>query len=204
MENKIDSIIQKLFDEGVEKATVQAQELIDKAKQDAAKIVADAENQAKEIINAANQEIDNLKKKADSEMKLSARQALTSLRQEITNLMAGEVSTQLTQAAFSQKEFVQELLVSIIKKWDVSSGSLDLQLLLSPQEKEEFHAYVASRYQELLNKGLEIKEANVGECFVIEPKDGGFKIQFSESLFNSFFDQYIKSFSKKLLFDQQA
>ncbi|MGL5683744.1 MAG: V-type ATP synthase subunit E family protein [Marinifilaceae bacterium] len=204
MENKIDSIIQKLYDEGVEKATVQARELIDKAQQDAAKIIADAENKAKDIINNANAEVDNLKKKAESEMSLSARQALTALRQDITNLIAGDVSGQVTKAAFNDKEFVRQLLVSIIQKWDVNSGSLNLQVLLTDTEKADFEQLVTSKYKELLDKGLEIKVANIAEGFVIEPKDGGFKIQFSEELFKSFFDQYIKSFSKNLLFERQA
>ena len=88
-----------------------------------------------------------------------------------------------------------------VKKWDVAGGNLNMEILLSEGEKAKFESFVAAKYKDLLDKGLDVKVGNLEEGFVIQPKDGGFQIAFSEKLFEAFFNQYMKGFTKKLLFE---
>lgn len=201
MENKLDILTQKLYAEGVEKAKAEAGEILAGAKEEAKKVLAEAEAKAKEIEEQARTEAENLKKKAESEMSLSARQAVTALKQEITGLISGEVAGKLAATAFEDKKFVQELLVSVIKKWDIATGNLNLEVLLPEKEKKEFEAFIGAKYKELLDKGLEIKVGEQKEGFVIQPKEGGFRIAFSEALFEAFFNQYMRNFTKSLLYN---
>ena len=200
MENKLDVLTKKLYEEGVEKANQEAEKIIAQAKENATKLVAEAEAKAKEIKAGAEAEAENLKKKAESEMALSARQAITALKQSITQLISGEVAGEMARAGFKDQAFVQELLVEIVKKWDVASGNLNLEVILSEQEKSDFQNFVKSKYKELLDRGLEIKAGNTEGAFVIQPKSGGYQIAFSEQLFEAFFNQYIRSFTKGLLY----
>lgn len=200
MENKLDVLTKKLYEEGVGKANQEAETIIAGAKTEAAKLIAEAEARVKEINANANADIENLKKKAEAEMALSARQAITALKQSITNLISGEVAGEMAKVGFKEENFVQELLVSIVKKWDVASGNLNLQLILSEEEKAKFQQFVAVKYKELLDKGLEIKVGNTDGAFVIQPKDGGYQIAFSEELFEAFFNQYMRNFTKSLLY----
>ena len=87
-----------------------------------------------------------------------------------------------------------------VKKWDVAGGNLNMEVLLSEDEKAKFESFVAAKYKELLDKGLAVKVGNLEDEFVVQPKDGGFQIAFSEKLFEAFFNQYMKGFTKKLLF----
>ena len=185
MENKLDVLTKKLYEEGVDKANQEAEKIIAQAKEKAAKLIAEAEEQAK---------------KAESEMTLSARQAITALKQSITSLISGEVAGNIAKAGFKDEAFVQEMIVAILKKWDVASGNLNLELLLSEEEKEKFQQFVATKYKELLDKGLEIKVGDHTDAFVIQPKDGGYQVAFSEKLFETFFNQYMRSFTKSLLY----
>lgn len=200
MENKLDVLTKKLYEEGVGKANQEAETIIAGAKTEAAKLIAEAEARVKEINANANADIENLKKKAEAEMALSARQAITALKQSITNLISGEVAGEMAKVGFKEENFVQELLVSIVKKWDVASGNLNLELILSEEEKAKFQQFVAVKYKELLDKGLEIKVGNTDGAFVIQPKDGGYQIAFSEELFEAFFNQYMRNFTKSLLY----
>lgn len=200
MENKLDVLTKKLYEEGVDKANQEAEKIIKKAKDDAARVIADAEAQAKEIKTRATEEAENLKKKAESEMSLSARQAVTALKQSITGLIAGDVAGEMAKVGFEDKAFVQELLVSIVKKWDVTSGNLNLELILSGEEKAQFEKFVAEKYKALLDRGLEVKVGDLPEAFIIQPKDGGYQVAFSEKLFEAFFNQYMRSFTKTLLY----
>lgn len=134
-------------------------------------------------------------------MTLSARQAITALKQAIANLVAGNVAGEVAKVGFEEKAFIQELLMTIVKKWDVAGGNLDMEILLSAGEKNKFESFVTAKYKDLLDKGLAVNVGNLEEGFVIQPKDGGFQIAFSEKLFEAFFNQYIKGFTKKLLFN---
>lgn len=200
MENKLDVLTKKLYEEGVDKANQEAEKIIKKAKDDATRVIADAEAQAKEIKAKATEEAENLKKKAESEMSLSARQAVTALKQSITGLISGDVAGEIAKVGFEDKTFVQELLVSIVKKWDVTSGNLNLELIMSEDEKVQFEKFVAAKYKTLLDKGLEVKVGDLPEAFIIQPKDGGYQVAFSEKLFEAFFNQYMRSFTKTLLY----
>lgn len=202
MENKLDVLTKKLYEEGVEKANQEAEKIIARAKEDAAKLIAEAEAKANEVKANAEADAENLKKKAESEMALSARQAITALKQAVTNLVSGTVSGAMATTGFKDEAFVQELLVEIVKKWDVASGNLNLELILPEAKKTEFQQFVATKYKELLDKGLEVKVGNTKEAFVIQPKDGGYQIAFSEELFDAFFNQYMRSFTKALLYKE--
>ena len=140
MENKLDVLTKKLYEEGVDKANQEAEKIIAQAKEKAAKLIAEAEEQAKGIKAGAATEVENMKKKAESEMTLSARQAITALKQSITSLISGEVAGNIAKAGFKDEAFVQEMIVAILKKWDVASGNLNLELILSEEEKEKFHS----------------------------------------------------------------
>ena len=133
-------------------------------------------------------------------MTLSARQAITALKQSITSLISGEVAGNIAKAGFKDEAFVQEMIVAILKKWDVASGNLNLELILSVEEKEKFQQFVATKYKELLDKGLVVRVGEHTDAFVIQPKDGGYQVAFSEKLFESFFNQYMRSFTKSLLY----
>ncbi len=49
-------------------------------------------------------------------MTLSARQAITALKQSITSLISGEVAGNIAKAGFKDEAFVQEMIVAILKK----------------------------------------------------------------------------------------
>lgn len=42
------------------------------------------------------------------------------------------------------------MIVAILKKWDVASGNLNLELLLSEEEKEKFQQFVADQIQRIV------------------------------------------------------
>lgn len=200
MENKLDVLTKKLYEEGVDKANLEAEKIIARAKENAAKLIAEAEGKAKEIKAGAQADAENLKKKAESEMALSARQAITALKQSITGLISDKVAKEMAATGFKDEAFVEEIIVSVIQKWDVASGNLNLELILSDEEKAKFQQFVAGKYKGLLDKGLEVKAGNTNGAFVIQPKDGSYQIAFSEELFEAFFNQYMKSFTKSLLY----
>lgn len=63
MENKLDILTQKLYNEGVDKARQEAENIINQAKQEAEKIIADAKAKAAQMNADTETEVSNLKKR---------------------------------------------------------------------------------------------------------------------------------------------
>lgn len=202
MENQIDLLTQKLYNEGIEKANKEAEVIVKKAKEEAEKLIRDARTEAENRKAESIREIEGLQNKAESEMTLSARQAITALKQSISGLITDEISGEIARTGFEDQNFIREIMVKLIEKWKPEEGGLDISLALPESEEKNFKAFITQKHKTLLDKGLEIKTGADSEAFVISPKDGGYKISFSESLFKNFISQYMRGFAKKMLFKE--
>ncbi len=199
-DNKLDILTKKIYEEGIEKAKNDAEEILEKAKRDADNIIKNAENKANAIIEKANIDSDKLRQKTETEIGMSVKQSVAALKQQITNLISNNIAVDMTTTAFKDEDFIHELMSKIIEKWS-SESNVDLNVIMNEKEKENFEKFLLVKYKNLLDNNLTIiTNNNQKEGFVIQPKDGSYKITFSEKIFEEFFTAYLKEFSKKLLF----
>lgn len=199
-DNKLDILTKKIYEEGIEKAQNDAKEILEKAQNDANNIIAEAEAKAKAIVEKANNDANNLKQKTEAELSMSVKQAIAALKQQITNLISNKIAADMTKTAFKEDDFIHELMAKVIEKWN-TEGNTDLNIILNEKEKETFEKYLLSKHKDLFDKNLTlVTNNNQKEGFVIQPKDGSYKITFSEKMFEEFFNSYLKEYSKKLLF----
>ncbi|MBQ8760512.1 MAG: V-type ATP synthase subunit E [Bacteroidales bacterium] len=199
-DNKLDILTKKIYEEGIEKAQNDAKEILEKAQNDANSIIAEAEAKAKAIVEKANNDANNLKQKTEAELSMSVKQAIAALKQQITNLISNKIAADMTKTAFKEDDFIHELMAKVIEKWN-SEGNTDLNIILNEKEKVTFEKYLLAKHKDLFDKNLTlVTNNNQKEGFVIQPKDGSYKITFSEKMFEEFFNSYLKEYSKKLLF----
>ena len=199
-DNKLELLTKKIYEEGIEKAQNDAQDILDKAKTEAENIVKEAENKAKAIIEKAQNESASLRQKTETELGMSAKQAVAALKQQITNLISSNIAVDMTAAAFKDEDFVRELMAKIIEKWNAENG-IDINVIMNNKDKEDFEKYLLAKHKNLLDNNLTlVVNSSQKEGFVIQPKDGSYKVTFSEKVFEEFFNAYLKEYSKKLLF----
>ena len=199
-DNKLELLTKKIYEEGIEKAQNDAQSILEKAQTEAENIVKEAENKAKAILEKAQNESAALRQKTETELGMSAKQAVAALKQQVTNLISNNIAVDMTTAAFKDEDFVRELMAKIIEKWN-TEGNADLNVIMNDKEKEDFEKYLLAKHKDLLNNNLTIVTINSQkDGFVIQPKDGSYKMTFSEKVFEEFFNAYLKEYSKKLLF----
>lgn len=80
MENKLQELTDKLYNEGLSKGKAEGEVLLAKAKSDAAEIVAAAEKEAKEIIAKAEKQAADYKTKVAGDLKMAASQSIQATR----------------------------------------------------------------------------------------------------------------------------
>lgn len=80
MENKLQQLTQKLYDEGLEKGRAEAERLVAEAKTQAAAIVEEARNQAAGIVKQAEAKAEDVAKNTLTEISLAGKQAVSKSR----------------------------------------------------------------------------------------------------------------------------
>jgi V/A-type H+/Na+-transporting ATPase subunit E len=202
MENKLQELTNKIYSEGIEKANREAEEILSRARADSEKMRSEAEKEAAEIITKAEKEAEDLKKNVHSEIRLSARQAVNSVKQKITGLVTAKPTGTAVKKAMDDREFMQKIIVAAIKNWDPkSSGGIDIAVLLPEKDRKELNDYFSKKQKELLDNGLELKfDDGMRSGFKIGPKDGSYQISFTEEDFENFFRNYLRPRTTELLY----
>lgn len=199
MEQKLQSLLDKIQQEGVDKGQEVANSLINDAEQKAEDIIIAAQRRAEEIRTQAEQEAEELKRNVASELKLSAQQTVEALQQKITELVTAKATTAPTTAAFQDKDFLKGIIQSLITKWQEAGQGAALHL--SAEQESELYSYFSAQVTESMDKGLVVKPASrLSEGFRIGPANGSYVVSFTEEDFQVFFADFLRPRTKALLY----
>ena len=197
MENKLQQLTQKLYDEGLEKGRAEAERLVAEAKTNAAKIVKEAEAQE------ANTKAQDVEKNAMTEISLAGKQALSKIKAEISSMIIAKSTAPAVKAATLDPEFVKQMLLTVAKNWSGADSSKNqLKALLPEAEQKAFEATFEAAAKELLAAGVEVgysKEVRTG--FKVGAKDGGYYISFSDQDFDALLKEYLRDKVYKMLYN---
>ena len=179
MDNKIQELTEKIYNEGVEKGRSEAERL-----------VAEANDKAAEIVKAAEE----LNANTRSELKLYGGQAVGAMKSEIATLVTDTIVKESLGKAFKDN-LLKEVIIKIAERWNSNE-----QLVISTSEAEELKAFFAAKAKELLDKGVEIKQVNGVKGFTVSPADGSYKVNFGEGEFEAFLKSFLRPQIVELLF----
>lgn len=202
MENKLQQLTQKLYDEGLEKGRAEAGRLVADAKAEAERIVADAKAEAERIVKLAEEKAEDVRKNTMTEISLAGKQAVAKIKSEIADAVVAEATGAGVKAANLDASFVKEVLLSVAKNWNgASSSKVELSALLPESERAKLDAEFEAAAKELLAAGVEVgysKDVRTG--FKVGAKDGGYYISFSDDDFNALLGGYLREKVRDILF----
>ncbi len=203
MTSKVLELTEKIYKEGVVKAINEAERIISDAEIKASEIVNKANNKEKEIIENAEKKALEIKRNSEAEMQLAAKQAISKLKQQITELVISKQVEAPVKNAFKDTEFVKNLIHTLIKNWNPQKPEeLNINLLLPQKDKKEFESFFENNIKQNLNSGFEINfDTNIKSGFRIGPKNGNYIISFTDKDFENYFKNYIKNNTKQILFE---
>ena len=205
MENKLQQLTQKLYEEGLTKGRSEAEKLVADAQAKASKIVADAQAQAAAIIAEAKSSAEDVRKNSLTEVALAGKQAVTALKEEIRTMITAKTVTPAVKAANLDGEFVKGMLLPVAANWKGDSAEkVSLEALLPETEKARFDEAFEKSAKELLDAGVEVKYGkNVKSGFKIGQKDGGYYISFSDEDFDALFGEYLREKVSTILYPEK-
>ncbi|MDE7123145.1 MAG: hypothetical protein K2N93_02235 [Alistipes sp.] len=202
MENKLQQLTQKLYDEGLEKGRAEAGKLVADAEARAAKIVAEAQARAEAIVRDARTKAEDVEKNTMTEIALAGKQAVAKIKQEIASLVVARATSEGVKAAVVDPAFIREMLLSVARNWNgADAGKVELQALLPAAEREKLDAAFAQSAQALLAEGIEVGYSErVRTGFRVGAKEGGYYISFSEADVEALLSEYLRDKVSEMLF----
>ena len=200
MQNKLQELTDKLYNEGLSKGKQEGEELLAKAKVQAEEIVAKAQKEAEQIVAAAHKQAEELKTKVASDVKMAAGQSIAATKKDIETLIVGKMTEGAVKEAMTSADYVKEIIKAVAEKF-TTEGPVELSLILPESLKKELEPFVQKELGTMLKAGVEASfSKKVAGGFQIGPKDGGYFISFTDETFNALISEYLRPATKKILF----
>ncbi len=187
MENTLERMVDRIYQEGISKAEERAQQIVSAAEKRAEEIIGKAHSEADEILRRARAEADKLLKSAQSDLRLLGSRGLSQLKSDIGRLITASAVAKPVNAAVSDVTFISDIVTQLIKTG--ASGSFSL--VVPESLREQITARLAERLTGGLN-GLEIISGTARSGFKIVEKNGGYELDFSEAALMEFLEPYLK------------
>ena len=200
MQNKLQELTDKLYNEGLSKGKQEGEEILAKAKAQAEEIIAKAQAEAAQILAAAQKQAEEVKTKTASDVKMAASQSIAATRKDIETLIVGKMTDEAVKKALSTPDFIKEIIKAVAEKF-TTDGPVELALILPESLKKDLEPFVTKELTTILNAGVEASfSKKVSGGFKIGPKEGSYFISFTEETFNQLISEYLRPTTKKLLF----
>ena len=184
----LSELTEKIYAEGVEKGNQEALQIVEKANVQAADIVAQAEKKAAAIVADAEAKAQELNKNTRAELKLFAEQSVSAIKTEVANIITDTVVNDSVKAATSDAKFMQSIIAALAEQM-----AKDGNVTIEAKDAEALTKNFVANTKGLLDKGVKIVEVkNIKTDFSIVPEKGGYKLNFGEKEFVTYFKEFLR------------
>jgi V/A-type H+-transporting ATPase subunit E len=205
MTDKLERLTKQIYEEGVGKAKAEAKKIIEAAEEEKKKVLRSAREEAKDIQDGARKEAEELKNRVTSELRMATQQTLALLRQQITELICVKVAKSSTGGVIDDPKFLKKILEMVIKEWISTSCKQgeEFQLRLPQNMQKDIQDYFFEKGKQELDKGITVQfDEKIKGGFIVSPKDGSYRIGFTEEDFKELILYFLRPRMKEFLFHQ--
>ncbi len=203
MQNKLQELTERLYNEGLSKGKQEAEEIKASAIRESEKIISDAQKVAEGIVENARKEAEEIRVRVENDLKMASGQAMATLKQNIESLIVTKAIEPTLKANMEDPALIKELVLTIAKAFDATDQApKGLELILPAAMQNELEQYFQKQARAAMDAGFEISYSKqISGGFRIGPKDGGYMISFAEKDIKAMLAEYLRPASKKLLFE---
>lgn len=205
MENKLQELTKKLYDEGLSKGRKEAEALLADANAKAKKIVAEAEAEAGRIRKKAQSDAEDLRKNTLTELSLAGKQVIGTIKADVQDMIVAKAIDEPVKNAALDPKFVEEMLVAVAKNWSGSSAEkVSLKAMLPKEMEGKLDSELEKSVLASLGNELEITFSDgVKSGFKVGPKKGGYYISFTDDSFNALLGEYLRPKVSEMLYGKE-
>lgn len=199
MDNKLEVLTRKLYEEGIGKAEAEAQKILEKAQKDADAERERAKHQAAAIVARATDEVASIRKRTQSELQMMATQARQKVRLEIENLLRAKSVDEPLREAMKNPGLIQDIILMIIDAMQLDKDDT-VHIQLTPEFNESIGQSLKTKVFSVLETTPVINPDNrLKNGFQISREGAQYKISFSEDDFKTYLYQFLSPEFQELL-----
>ena len=204
MQNKLQELTDRLYNEGLSKGKQEGEAILDEARSRAGKIVEDARSEAAKILAEAQRQAAELQSKTDADLKMAAAQSIAAVKQEIGNLLVNRIVDKDIKDALTAPEFVRQVIKTVAEAFNPDGAEpVPLSVILPETLSKEVEPFLKKELAKTLGTGIEAGfSKKISGGFTIGPKDGGWFISFTDETFRELVTGYLRPATKKILFGE--
>ena len=201
MQNKLQELTDKLYNEGLSKGKQEAEQMKANAKTEAAQIIAQAKEQAQQILAQAQAEAAELKAKTENDVKAASAQAFTAVKQQIESVITAKTLAP-AKAAVAETEFLKEIVKAVVTAFNPqNSDSMSLEVILPADKQAELESFAKESLAQICKGGVDVQfSKGIQGGFKIAPKGEGYMLSFTDKDFENIISEYLRPKTKALLF----
>lgn len=204
MQDKLQELTDKIYREGVEKANEEAQKILSDARNDADRIIAEAEKKAAATIENAEKKAAEIVKNGNSELKISFRHAVNTLRQDLEKTISRKIVSGKVTESFEDAGFIAELIRTIYSNWSPQTGSAGYDVLLPADKAAAVEKKLRDMTGSALGSKIILKPAgSITSGFEIVPFEGGFKISATAGDLEAYLKEFLRPKLVEILFEEK-
>lgn len=203
MQNKLQELTDRLYEEGLSKGRQEADALLEKARKEAQDIVAQAREEAEAIRADAEKRAVKIRNMVQGDIKMASTQTIAALRQQVENMVLTKAVAKPVGVALSDEGFVKDLIKMVVRSFNASNpDGIPLEVILPAAAQKELEQAYRNEIEKDLGAGIEVKNVKgLANGFKIGPKDGGYQLSFTADDFTGLVSEYLRPATKKILFD---
>jgi V/A-type H+-transporting ATPase subunit E len=199
MDNKLEVLTRKLYEEGIGKAEAEARKILEKAKQDADLERERANHQAAAIIARATDEAASIRKRTQSELQMMATQARQKVRLEIEQLIRTKAVDEPLREAMKKPELIQDAVLMILDAMQLDASDT-VHIQVTPEVQEAIGQALKARIAAVLEtEPLVNPDHRLKSGFQISREGSQYKLSFSEEDFKTYLYQFLSPEFQELL-----
>lgn len=197
MQMQLNSLIEKIKEEGIREANKRSEEIIKQAEAKRKAIIEGAEEKAGFIIKEAGVQAGRLKDNSQKAIAQAVRDVTLSLKQEIKNLFETILKKEIQDNL--SDDFIKELISRILESWPKDRGT-SLEISLSNQDKQRLEKFILFKLKKELASGITFKVSpNINKGLYIGMKGGDFYYDFTDDAILEILREYLRPFIVKIL-----
>ncbi len=200
MENKLEKLTERLRSEGLEKGRAEGEKIVNDARTEAEKMIAGAEKKAEEIIAQAEKKAEELTKNTQNDVRMASLQTISALRSQIEGMVTAKIAAEKISEVWRNGEFLKMAIIEALKSW---APTTDTPVVVSLPEGvvKDIEGAIAGEFQ----SGVEVVfDGRTKVPFRIEPKEGGYYVDFTENDFQELVQQALRPKVSAFLFGQKG
>jgi V/A-type H+-transporting ATPase subunit E len=177
MEIKLDHLIEKIKQEGIDEAQQTSDNIVQQAKQQARSIVEQARQEADEILKTARAQAAALRENAEQDLRQAARDIELLLKERIVDLFDRAFQREVSEAL--SPDILKALILKVADGW---TGDARIEIMLSEVDHENLQAVLFAGLRAELRNAVTLRASNrVSKGFRIGLKGEHAYYDFSDS-----------------------